>query len=158
MAIIDTVCGTWYQRPGRDTLDICPDCVSQNFAGAQPPLDWAAPVASETITITPRQVQAMHRMHERWAARSARPGRSGRRRHDPAPVALPLYGVPHKRAPRPGPGAHAPPVVRALRLYAAVCQRRAVDRGALAATGETGGGLSKMQHQHKFKPRWVLGI
>ena len=64
------VCGEWYTRPGRNTLDICDSCYLENFSGAQPPLDWAAPVVRETLTLSPRQVQAMRRLHERWAARS----------------------------------------------------------------------------------------
>ena len=86
MAIMCTVCSEWYPAAGRDTLDICPTCLDKNFSGAWPPLDWAAPRvetarenleacvrasdASRQITLSPRQVQAMRRMHERWAARS----------------------------------------------------------------------------------------
>ena len=80
MALCCTVCGCWYDRPGRDTLDICEPCYQANFARAELPLDWAAPGARETLeayvdssrqlTLTPRQVDAMRRMHERWAARS----------------------------------------------------------------------------------------
>ena len=75
-----TICGLWCPQVGRDTLDICPDCYTQNFAESQE-LRVDAPSVRETleayvdsaprqITLTPRQVQAMRRMHERWAARS----------------------------------------------------------------------------------------
>lgn len=74
-----TICGLWYPQVGRDTLDICTSCWQENFAGSQE-LRVDAPTVSETLeasalasrllTLTPRQVQAMRRMHERWAARS----------------------------------------------------------------------------------------
>lgn len=82
--IICTICSLWYPQEARDTIDICPTCLDKNFSGAWPPLDWAAPRVETArdaleayvdsvprqITLTPRQVQAMRRMHERWAARS----------------------------------------------------------------------------------------
>ena len=69
MAICCTICGQWYPQVGRDTLDICGPCWQANFHGSQE-LRVDAPSVAEAITLTPRQVQAMRRMHERWAARS----------------------------------------------------------------------------------------
>lgn len=80
MSIACTVCGEWVPSPGRDRLDICKTCFSQNFAGSQE-LQQGAPrveTAREAleayvdsvpreIPITPRQVNAMRRMQERWA-------------------------------------------------------------------------------------------
>lgn len=63
------VCGEWYDRPDRDTLDICPDCYTRNFAQSQE-LREDAPVVTPSLTLTPLQVQAMRRLHERWQARS----------------------------------------------------------------------------------------
>lgn len=73
MSIACTICGTWYSTAGSDRLDICPTCWEANFAGAQPPLDWAAPQVEGTVTLTPRQVQALHRMHQRGQAREDTP-------------------------------------------------------------------------------------
>ena len=74
MAICCTVCGGWYEHPGRDTLDICEGCWP-NFSGASPPLAWPEVSAREAleayvssgVTLTPRQVQALWRMHLRQA-------------------------------------------------------------------------------------------
>lgn len=62
-----TVCGLWYPTLGSDRLGICADCYTQNFAGAQPPFDVRhAPDTSEQA-LTPRQLQALRRVAERWA-------------------------------------------------------------------------------------------
>lgn len=82
MALCCTVCGLWYPGAGIDRLDICRDCLEQNFSGTQPPLDpWAprdpprldqsARDALEAFVdnahqLTPRQVAAMTRMAARW--------------------------------------------------------------------------------------------
>ena len=77
-----TVCGDWYPHSGRDRLDICDGCWP-NFAGASPPLDVHAPMAREALEayveapvetghpLTPRQVQALARMHVYWQRRQA---------------------------------------------------------------------------------------
>lgn len=80
MSIACTVCGLWYYTEDRDTLDICPDCVSRNFAGIHPPLDPCAPTAREALSayvssarqLTPRQVDAMRAIHARWEAEATR--------------------------------------------------------------------------------------
>ena len=75
MSIACVVCGEWYHAPGRDTLDICPPCFTENFAGAQPPLETFASRQREVLEsyvdsahqLTPRQHQAMQRAIARWA-------------------------------------------------------------------------------------------
>ena len=54
-------------------------CLTLNFSGAQPPLDIHAPMAREALEayvcdthqITPRQAQALARMHVYWHRRQA---------------------------------------------------------------------------------------
>lgn len=73
MSISCTICGMWYATPDRDTIDICPDCFLTNFSGAMPALDPCGPAARAaleayvTAPVTPRQGQALRRLHERWA-------------------------------------------------------------------------------------------
>ena len=62
-----TICGMGYRAPGRDTLDICPPCFTENFAGAQPPLDVRATPDPSVQALTPRQHQALQRAAARWA-------------------------------------------------------------------------------------------
>ena len=69
------ICGLWYPADARDRLDICLPCVELNFAGN--PLD--APDAREALEayvypdhqMTPRQAQALARMHVYWQRRQA---------------------------------------------------------------------------------------
>ena len=71
-----TVCGTWYDGVGISRYDVCTDCWRHNFAGA---LDLHAPSAREALEayvstpppLTPRQVQALARMHAYWQRRQA---------------------------------------------------------------------------------------
>ena len=67
------ICGEWYLSAVRDPLELCDGCLP-NFAGAQPPLDIHTPMAREALEayvypdhqITPRQAQALARMHVDW--------------------------------------------------------------------------------------------
>ena len=69
-----TICGLWYPAASRDCLDMCSECYTRNFAGAQPPLDVHAPVTQDemarfvdaTHQLTPRQVEAMSRLADAW--------------------------------------------------------------------------------------------
>ena len=74
-----TVCGFWYPGCRIDRLDICEPCYTANFAGASPPLDIHASLAREALEayvytthqMTPRQAQALARMHVDWPRRQA---------------------------------------------------------------------------------------
>ena len=84
-----SVCGESYRMTGthnRDRLDMCMPCFDKNFSGASPPLDVHTPMAREALDayveapvetghqLTPRQVQALARMHVYWQRRQAGEG------------------------------------------------------------------------------------
>lgn len=83
VSIACTVCGLWYPEAASDRLDICPACLTLNFPALQDldrapvPGDVSARQALDASLasahqMTPRQCQAIRRIHERWEAEAAR--------------------------------------------------------------------------------------